>query len=42
MDGSELPKIKQQKTERLLIGNPKRVSKVHNFQLLLGINTVRL
>ncbi len=41
MDGIQLPKTKPLKNELLLIGHPKRVSKVHNFQLLIGENTVK-
>ena len=34
-------KLNDDKTELLLIGNPKRVSKIHNFQLLIGDNIVK-
>jgi len=34
-------KINDDKTELLLIGNPKRVTKIQNFQLLVGDNAVK-
>ena len=38
---SNFLKLNDEKTELLLIGHPKRVSKVHNFQLFIGENTVK-
>ena len=34
-------KLNDDNTELLLIGNPKRVSKIHNFQLLIEDNIVK-
>jgi len=34
-------KLNDDKTELLLIGNPKRVAKIHTFQLLIGDNAVK-
>jgi len=33
--------LKDDKSEQLLIGNPKRVAKIHNFQVLVGDNAVK-
>jgi len=33
--------LKDDKSEQLLIGNPKRVLKIHNLQLLVGDNAVK-
>ena len=41
MDVRQLLKLNADKTKLLLIGNPKRVAKVHNFELAIGDSVVR-